>query len=343
MIKSSHLKLLVCFVTLLTLASCVPARLHEDVKAAKEKCEAEITGIRSEIELLRARDKELNVRIDELEKSNGRLSSDTASLGLAIRRLKSNYDKLNETYELLLDKNKELMRGKEDDNRKLMGQFQLTQEELLKKEDRLRDSERELEKKRKDLDQLSAELENSRKAIELKELKVSELEGILARKDSVLNALKDKVSNALLGFQGNGIEVTQKNGKVYVSLEERLLFASGSTNVDSKGQEAIRNLAKVLEKEKDINILIEGHTDNVPIKSASIKDNWDLSVMRATAIVRIITTSSSVDPKRLTAAGRGEYLPVDAANTAEARRKNRRTEIILTPQLDELLKIIEGN
>lgn len=340
MINSSHLKLLVCFITLLSLASCIPARLHEDVKVAKEKCEAEITGIRSEIELLRARDKELNVRIDELEKSNGRLSSDTASLGLAIRRLKSNYDKLNETYELLLDKNNELMRGKEDDNRKLMGQFQLTQEELLKKEDRLRDSERELEKKRKDLDQLSAEHENSRKAIELK---VSELEGVLARKDSVLNALKDKVSNALLGFQGNGIEVTQKNGKVYVSLEERLLFASGSTNVDSKGQEAIRNLAKVLEKEKDINILIEGHTDNVPIKSATIKDNWDLSVMRATAIVRIITTSSNVDPKRLTAAGRGEYLPVDAANTAEARRKNRRTEIILTPQLDELLKLIEGN
>jgi chemotaxis protein MotB len=326
-----------------TVISCIPARLHEDVKVAKEKCETEITSVRSEIELLRAREKELNVRIDVLEKANKGLSGDTASLGLALTRLKSNYDKLNETYDLLLEKNSQLLRGKDDDNRKLMGQFQLTQEELLKKEERLRDSERDLENKRKDLEQLSADLDNSRKAIELKELKVAELEAILARKDSVVKALREKVTNALLGFQGKGLAISQKNGKVYVSLDESLLFASGSITVDSKGQEAIRNLAKVLEKDKDINVLIEGHTDNVPIKSAAIKDNWDLSVMRATAIVRIITSSSSIDPIRLTAAGKGEFYPIDPANTPEARRKNRRTEIILTPQLDELFKIIEGN
>jgi chemotaxis protein MotB len=147
----------------------------------------------------------------------------------------------------------------------------------------------------------------------------------------------------LLGFQDNGLTVSTKNGKVYVSLEERLLFESGSTVVDAKGVDALKKLAKVLEREEDINVLIEGHTDNVPIKSASIKDNWDLSVLRATSIVRIITSNSKVDPRNLTAAGRGEYFPIDKANTPEARRKNRRTEIIITPNLDELFKIIGSN
>jgi chemotaxis protein MotB len=130
-----------------------------------------------------------------------------------------------------------------------------------------------------------------------------------------------------------------------VSLEERLLFASGSTNVDAKGIDALKKLAKVLEQNTDINVLIEGHTDNVPFNSAGggIKDNWDLSVLRATSIVKIIATSAKVDPTRLTAAGRGEFSPIDPANNAEARKKNRRTEIILTPKLDELLKVLNSN
>jgi chemotaxis protein MotB len=137
--------------------------------------------------------------------------------------------------------------------------------------------------------------------------------------------------------------VSTKNGKVYVLLEERLLFESGSTVVDAKGVEALKNLAKVLEKETEIDVLIEGHTDNVPIKSATIKDNWDLSVLRATAILRIITSNSKIEAKRLTAAGRGEFMPIDNANTPEARKKNRRTEIILTPKLDELMQWMEDS
>ena len=155
-----------------------------------------------------------------------------------------------------------------------------------------------------------------------------------------MKALRQKVSDALLSFQGNGLTVSMKNGKVYVSLEERLLFESGSTIVDSKGVDALRNIAKLLEKENDINVLVEGHTDNVPIKSATIKDNWDLSVLRATSIIRIIMANSKIDAKRLTAAGKGEFFPIDKANTPEARRKNRRTEIILSPKLDELFEIL---
>ncbi len=148
----------------------------------------------------------------------------------------------------------------------------------------------------------------------------------------------------MFGFEGKGLTITQKNGKVYVSMEENLLFASGSTIVEDKGIEALKKVAKVLEQNSEINILIEGHTDDVPMAGkGDIKDNWDLSVMRATSIVKIITKNSSVDPRRLTAAGRGEYFPVDPAKTTEARKKNRRTEIILTPKLDELFKVLETN
>jgi chemotaxis protein MotB len=214
----------------------------------------------------------------------------------------------------------------------------MTQEELQKKQDALKIMETDLNLKKKNLDELNAELVK-------REARVKELEDVLAKKDQAVNELKKKVSTALTGFEGNGLTVHLKNGKVYVSLEERLLFASGSIVVDPKGADAIKKVAKVLEQNPDISVLIEGHTDNVPFNGASggIKDNWDLSVLRATSIVKIIAGSSKVDPTRLTAAGRGEFVPLDPANTAEARKKNRRTEIILTPKLDELLKAIETN
>lgn len=207
----------------------------------------------------------------------------------------------------------------------------------MKKEDELKKLAAELEAKRKNLEELTAELKK-------REARVAELEAILKSKDDATNELKKKLSDALLGFEGKGLTITQKNGKVYVSMEESLLFASGSTSVESKGVEALKKVAKVLDQNTDINVLIEGHTDDVPMAGkGDIKDNWDLSVMRATSIVKIITKNSNVDPKRLTAAGRGEYFPIDPAKTPEARKKNRRTEIILTPKLDELLKVLEAN
>jgi chemotaxis protein MotB len=322
---------------------CIPARQFDDMKSARMRCDSSLTELKARYETFTAKEKELNIKIDDLNKQVKSLTTDTMQIGIALRRLTTNYDKLNSTYDLLLDKNADLLKGKDDDNKKLMGQYQLTQEELQKKEDKLRVSLEDLEKRKTEMDILAAELKANEEALAKKEARVAELESVLAKKDSVVKALKDKVSNALLGFQGNGLNVTQKNGKVYVSLEERLLFESGSITVDARGAEAIKNLSKLLEKEPDINILVEGHTDNVPIKSAAVKDNWDLSVLRATSIVRIIIQSSKVNETRLTAAGRGEFFPIDKANTAEARKKNRRTEIILTPKLDELFQILEGN
>ena len=231
-----------------------------------------------------------------------------------------------------------------DENTKLSGQLNGTQEELLRKQDDLKKLSAQLDQKQLELNQKQKDLDDLAARLKLREARVAELENALKAKDQAVIDLKKKLSDALLGFEGKGLTITQKNGKVYVSMDETLLFASGSTKVEAKGEEALRNLAKVLEQNKDINVMVEGHTDDVPMKGrGEIKDNWDLSAMRATSIVKIIVTGADVDPKRLTAAGRGDYFPLDPAKTAEARKKNRRTEIILTPKMDEIFKALETN
>jgi len=265
------------------------------------------------------------------------LQKDTSIIGTNYRHLTSKYDKLNEVNESLIDKYNKLLAGSNSESQKLSGQLSMTQEQLQRKEDDLKQLQTQLDQKKKDLDVLTVELKK-------REERVKELEDVLKQKDEAVTALKKKVSDALMGFEGKGLTVTMKNGKVYVSLEESLLFATGKWAVQPKGVEVLKKLAKVLETNTDINVLVEGHTDDVLMKGlGDVKDNWDLSAVRATSVVKIITQNSSTDPKRLTAAGRAEYFPLDEAKTKEARAKNRRTEIILTPKLDELLKVLEAN
>jgi len=177
-----------------------------------------------------------------------------------------------------------------------------------------------------------------------REKKVQELQRVLDEKDRKVADLKNKISNALLSFKDNDLTVTVKNGKVYVSLAEQLLFKSASTEVDKKGAEALKKLAAVLKEQNDVNVMVEGHTDDVPLQKGyhGMNDNWDLSVLRATSIVRILT-GEGVQPGKLTPSGHGEFSPVDPAKTVAARTKNRRTEIIITPKLDEIFKILETN
>lgn len=182
--------------------------------------------------------------------------------------------------------------------------------------------------------QLSADLQK-------REQRLKEVEEILRKRDEATNALKDKLQKALLGFQQNGLTVDIRNGKVYVSLTDKLLFPSGSIVIDERGKAALKQLAAVMQKEADINMAVEGHTDNKKIINlGQIKDNWDLSVLRATSVTRYLTEVEKIDPKRLTATGKGEFQPVDAANTPEALSKNRRIEIVLSPKLDELYNLI---
>ncbi|TSD62925.1 OmpA family protein [Inquilinus sp. KBS0705] len=177
--------------------------------------------------------------------------------------------------------------------------------------------------------------------LQKREARLKEVEEILRKRDEATNALKEKLQKALLGFQQSGLSVDIKNGKVYVSLTDKLLFPSGSIVIDEKGKQALKQLAVVLNKEPDINIAVEGHTDNKKvINLGQIKDNWDLSVLRATSVTRYLTEIEMIDPKRLTATGKSEFQPIDTTGTPEALSKNRRIEIVLSPKLDELYNLI---
>lgn len=320
---------------LIVFTSCVPARQLEDERARREKCEQQYQDLQASYDKIKIENQELNEKLTAIQKEHSALVRDTSLTNNTLRNLQQQYDKINELYQLLLDKNRELLEGNMAETQEISTELRLTQERLQLKEDELRRLENELNAQKAQLDEYA-------RSLALKEQRIIELENILAEKDRIVTELRDKVAAALLGFENNGLTIEVKNGMVYVSLDESLLFASGSWSVSAKGRDALIKLAKVLESNPDIMVLIEGHTDNVPYKgSGQVKDNWDLSVMRATSIVKIITENSRVDPKRLTAAGRSEYIPVDAANTPAARTKNRRTEIILIPNLDALYDFLE--
>lgn len=187
----------------------------------------------------------------------------------------------------------------------------------------------------------SEELKNKEKLIAEKVNKLKELYVKLNKQDSISRELSNTIKNALLGFNSDELTVELKNNKIYVSMTDKLLFKSGSAKVETKGKTALKKLAEIINKNPDIEILIEGHTDNVPIKNDMYKDNWDLSVARATSIVRILHDEYSVTPSKLTAAGKGEYFPKVSNETPEGKAKNRRTEIVLSPKLEGLYKLIQ--
>jgi len=229
----------------------------------------------------------------------------------------------------------DLIKGNVKETQRLLAELNAAQDNLQKKEDLLRQLGQNLDTKKASLDELTFELEK-------RNARLAELEKILDAQKRIVQDLKNKVSEALLGFENNGLTVTQKDGKVYISLDEKLLFKSGSWDIDVNGRNALKKLAVVLEKNPGIQITIEGHTDNVPYNpgNSQLKDNWDLSVKRSTTVVRVLLEGSKIKPERLTAAGRSEFVPVDNRSTTDARQKNRRTEIVLTPDLTELYNLI---
>jgi chemotaxis protein MotB len=199
----------------------------------------------------------------------------------------------------------------------------------------------QLEEKERKLALESDRLEKLQNELAQRSNQINELQGLIDAKEAQMQQLKNAISSALLNFEGKGLTVVQKNGKIYVSMENKLLFDSGSWAVGSEGKVAVEQLASVLAKNPDINVLIEGHTDNVPYTGATITDNWDLSVKRATAIVRILQ-NKGVNPTQITAAGRSEYVMVGSNATPEGKAKNRRIEIILAPNLDEISKLLNN-
>ena len=186
------------------------------------------------------------------------------------------------------------------------------------------------------------ELETSQMALNERSRRVNELEAMLRSREEAINAIRRKVTDALTGFDGKGLSISIKNGNVYVSMDDKLLFRSGSFEIDPNGARAVHDLATVLAQNPDINVMVEGHTDDVPYRpNGQLRDNLDLSAKRATTVVRLLLENKGIAPSRIIAAGRGESLPVASGKTSEARAKNRRTEIILTPKLDELMQLMQ--
>ncbi len=302
--------------TAVLFTACVPSRKYEEVNARLRAAQENETAALAKAQQAEADMKEQQVTLEDLRSRKEKLERDTLTLGTSLRRMTSQYDKINALNNELLDKYNTLLAGHGSENRKLLTDLESVRLRLQNKED--------------SLGKLGASLAD-------REQKLAELQEELAKKDAAMKSLKDRVSGALTGFEGKGLTVTQRDGKIYVSLENKLLFPSGSTVVDAKGREALSSLAKAIESEKDLDILVEGHTDTDKVlPGAAYKDNWDLSVLRATSVVRILQESSKINPLRITAGGRGEYVAVDAADKA----KNRRIEVILAPDLKGLYNLV---
>tara|TARA_B110000116_G_scaffold205521_1_gene180663 strand:- start:190 stop:1092 length:903 start_codon:yes stop_codon:yes gene_type:complete len=285
---------------------------------------------------------QLNETLDDKEKNIQsltllvqRLRTDSTNINNELVSFKKKHDDLSTTYDLLTSKSSRYMAEKAKEIKELLKQLEKTQTELFAKEDELNKSIANLQEKER-------KLLNSQNELEQRSLRVAELETIINRKDSIVTALKQKISKALIGLEGDGLTIVQRNGKVYISLEEDLLFASGKYEVNQTGKQALDKLSEALSYQKDLEILVEGHTDSVPFSGRGlVKDNWDLSVMRATSVVKRLTSNTNLDPTQLIAAGRSEFVPLLTNTTSEGRSKNRRIEMILSPNLDDLFELLE--
>ncbi len=190
-------------------------------------------------------------------------------------------------------------------------------------------------------DKLNALLGEKMKELEEREQTINELQDMIASQQRRVQEILGSVKDALLGFSNDELTISEKDGKIYIAMSDKLLFTSGSAKVDKRGEQALAQLAEVLNKQTDIDISIEGHTDSKPIHTAQFSDNWDLSVIRATSVVRILTQKYNVNPLQIQPSGRGEFMPVADNESAEGRAKNRRTEIIIAPKLDKLYQILQ--
>jgi len=311
---------LVTLITLL-LTSCVSQKKYNEVlqtnEATNKKLKDCLNNNATLSENISALEKDLNTKnqnIEDLIKGDKKSSDLLKSLNKENADLKSQLEAANKRVnEILTDKS----------------------DRLTELSDQLYQREEEINRKEQTLDSLQNEFaENQR---QMKELKAQ-----LSNKEAQLNKIQKTLKDALLGFEDKGLTIENKNGKVYVLMEEKLLFGSGSWEVSEQGKNALSEIASVLEKNTDIDVMVEGHTDNVPLKGKNqIKDNWDLSVMRATSITKILLSGNKIDPKRIVPCGRGEYVPKVTNNNADNRAKNRRTEIILSPKVDEIMQIIK--
>ncbi len=296
--------------------SCVSSKIYDDLKSNYEVLQAENEQLSAQLDALNNKEsqgpdcqEQINTIVKQLTQTEMELAA-----------LQNNYDRLKASYDALEANSSELLAENLARNRELLTQ---------------------LEAREKALAVESGKIQNMLAELNAKAKRVAELEALIHAKEAQMADLKAAISAALVDFEGQGLTVEQRDGKVYVSMENKLLFSSGSWEVNSNGKTAVVALARVLADNPEISVLIEGHTDNVPYNAnGNIKDNWDLSTKRATAIVNIIIDNARLDPMRLTAAGRGKYNPVADNSTVAGRSANRRIEVILTPKLDKISELL---
>lgn len=313
-------------VAIIVLSSCVPIKKYQDLEANYKKSQEEQADFKTRALDNENKVAELQVEHDVLQSEIKKIKDDTTDMGNKFRMMQVEYDRVSESNEVLEQKYTKLLSSGSVETAKLINDLEKTRVELQKKEDRL--------------NQLEKELNAREKILVEKEARINELEHIIKEQELAVERLREKIAEALLGFKDKGISVEERDGKIYVSMEAKLLFASGKTAVNPEGKGALIDLAKVLETQTDIDIVVEGHTDSDAMNSsAHPKDNWELSVLRATSVVKIMLDNSNMDPLNVTAAGRSEYHPVDENDKA----KNRRIEIIIAPDLSQLFELISGS
>ncbi|MDX1461584.1 MAG: OmpA family protein [Marinirhabdus sp.] len=310
--------LLFLLLSTIVLSSCVSSQVYEDLKKKNDELRAENEALMAEIDGRESSADAYTVanlrkELEAVQAEKTQLAMDLAAAENNLERLQKSYDALEANSSGALTENLAL-------NRNLLKQLEEKEKALAAEAERLKQLEKQLRSRSE---------------------RVEELEGIIAAKDAKMRQLKDAISAALTNFEGNGLTVEQRDGKVYVSMENKLLFESGSWAVNARGRDAVNALGNVLAENTEIAVLIEGHTDDVPYSgNGNITNNWDLSTKRATAIVNILTENSGIPKDNLTAAGRGEYAPIASNATAEGKAKNRRIEVVLTPKLDEINKLL---
>lgn len=337
-------QLLIALIVIILSASCVTQKRYADLENKYKKCSNDMANIEKAKNDVSVLNTELNADIEKMKIQKADLEKETAQLKDKYEKLDSDNNGLTIDHTALQQKYNKLLTGNRAETQDVMDALQKTQADLLKKENDLKKSEVDLLKLQNQLNEKKKNLDILTEQLDVKEKKLSELQSILDNKDKQVADLKNKITAALLGFKDKGLTIETRNGKVYVSMDEKLLFASGSWNVAEEGKNALKSVGKVLETNTDINVMIEGHTDNVPyLGNGQVKDNWDLSVMRATAIVKILLENKGIAASRISASGRSQFVPIEVSDTKEARAKNRRTEIILSPKLDELLKVLDNN
>lgn len=315
------------YISILALCvSCVPIKKYQDLEANYKKSQEDEKNYKT-----KAIDAES--KLSEYETQLKVMDSEVSGLKTENERVQNEYGKMQAQYDRVTQENLELekkfaavLSNGNAETSKLIQDLEKTRIELQQKEDRL--------------NKLEKQLNEREKAIQEKEARIAELESIIKEQELAVERLRAKIAEALLGFKDKGISVEERDGKIYVSMEAKLLFASGKTNVNPEGKSALIDLAKVLETTEDIDIVVEGHTDSDAMNSsAHPQDNWELSVLRATSVVKIMLGNSKMDPTNIMAAGRSEYHPVDPNDKA----KNRRIEIIISPDLSQLFALISGD